>query len=223
MSNAERFLDAFNGIEDELKRHAKSKTYTPFTQLARESTKLTRMQRDLLIKWAELRNVIVHTPSGGKSEVIADPREDVVARIETQLEFLVKPPRVLQVLNAPTPQVLSSDESIRVFLREVALPNDFSQSPVRMPDGTLSLITTNAFTRWVATAYDDAGVVLEDAPISHVLEYREPGDAVQLAPRSLTAVAAWAYFSGERGVAPTAIAITETGKSSEKPLALVVK
>jgi hypothetical protein len=92
-----------------------------------------------------------------------------------------------------------------------------------MPDGNLSLITTNAFARWIASAYDDGGVLIEDAPISHVLEYREPGDGIKLAPRTLTAVQAWAQFSGEHGVAPTAIAITETGKHSEKPLGLVVK
>ena len=223
MSNAERFLDAFNGIEDELKKHAKSNEYTPFTQLIRRSKSLTPKQRDLLIKLAELRNVIVHTSRGGRPEAIADPREDIVREIELQLDLLVKPPRVLEVLKQPPPRVLNSHESIAVFLEEVALPNDFSQSPVRMPDGGLSLITTNAFARWIASAYDESGVLIEDAPISAVLEYREPGDAIKLAPRTLTAVQAWAEFSGERGVAPTAVAVTETGKFSEMPMALVVK
>ena len=223
MNRAERFLDAFNSIEYELKRQSKADKHTSFTQLVRASAKFSAKQRELLLKWADLRNVIVHTPRYGASAVIADPREELVVQIETQLDLLVRPPRVLDVLKPPPPRVLPSQESIQVFLQEVALPNDFSQSPVRMPDGTLSLITTNAFARWIATAYDDGGVALDDAPISRVLEYREPGDAVQLAPRGLTAVAAWAYFSGERGVAPTAIAITETGKSSETPLALVVK
>lgn len=223
MSNADRFLDAFNSIEGELKKDVKTSEYTPFTQSVRHSKRLTPKQRDLLIKWAELRNVIVHTPKGGVPEVIADPREDIVRAIELQLDLLVKPPRVLDVLNYPPPRVLNNGDSIAVFLEEVALPNNFSQSPVRMPDESLSLITTNAFARWIASGYDNGGVLMEDAPISHVLEYRESGDAVKLGPRTLTAVQAWAHFSGEHGVAPAAIVITESGKHSEKPLGLVVK
>jgi len=222
-TNADRFLDAFNGIEDELARRAKADRYTPFAQLVRQSRDLTPMQREMLLKWAELRNVIVHTPRRGNPTPIADPRGDVVASIETQLDLLVRPPRVLDVLRPKPPRTLSSEQSVREFIKEVALPNDFSQSPVRMPDGSLSLITTNAFTRWIASGYDDAGAIIEDAPIAEVLAYREPGDAVKLASRTLTAVQAWSMFSGEHGVAPTAIALSHSGKESETLLALVVK
>ncbi|MFE5410156.1 hypothetical protein [Microbacterium sp. NPDC056569] len=223
LTNADRFLDAFNGIEDELARLAKADRYTPFAQLVRQSRDLTPMQREMLLKWAELRNVIVHTPRRGNPSPIADPRIDVVASIETQLDLLVRPPRVLDILRPKPPRTLSSEQSVREFIKEVALPNDFSQSPVRMPNGSLSLITTNAFTRWIASGYDDAGAIIEDAPIADVLDYREPGDAVKLAPRTLTAVQAWSMFSGEHGVAPTAIALSHSGKESESLLALVVK
>lgn len=121
-----------NTIEHELTKDVKNSEYTPFTQLVRHSKRLTPRQRDLLIKWAELRNVIVHTPKGGVPEVIADPRLDIVRAIERQLDLLVKPPRVLEVLRYPPPRALNSDDSIAAFLEEVALPNDFSQSPVRM-------------------------------------------------------------------------------------------
>lgn len=223
LTNADRFLDAFNGIEDELARRAKADRYTPFAHLVRQSRDLTPMQREILLKWAELRNVIVHAPRRGNPTPIADPRSDVVASIETQLDLLVRPPKVLDILRPKPPRTLSSDQSVREFIKEVALPNDFSQSPVRMPDGSLSLITTNAFTRWIASGYDDEGAIIEDAPIAEVLNYREPGDAVKLAPRSLTAVQAWSMFSGEHGIAPTAVALSHSGKETESLLALVVK
>lgn len=115
------------------------------------------------------------------------------------------------------------DQSIAAFLDEVALPKNFSQSPVRMPSGDLSLITTNAVARWIAESYEPGGVAIDDATIEHVLGYAEAGDAIRMTARQLTAVQAWRIFSGENGVAPAAIAVTESGDKAEKPLALVVK
>lgn len=154
MGNAERFLDAFNSIETELARRNGADKYVPFSDLLRKTRHFTEGQKTLLRKWAELRNVIVHTPRKGHPEVIADPREDIVVAIERQLEYLVRPPKVLDVLKTAAPTVLAADASVASFLDEVALPKNFSQSPVRMPDGGLSLITTNALARWVAESYE---------------------------------------------------------------------
>lgn len=223
MGNAERFLDAFNEIEAELERRQNAKQYVPFVERVRATKDLTEPQKDILRKWANLRNVIVHTPGGGVSGVIADPRSDVVEAIEQQRDLLLRPPRALSVLKSVPPTVLDAEDSISCFLAEVALPKDFSQSPVRMNDGTLSLITTNAFARWVADSYDVEGAIVEDAPIARVLDFAEPGDAIRVCDRSLTAVQTWRIFSGTSGVAPAAIAITSNGKMHEAPLGLVVK
>lgn len=223
MANAERFLEAFNAIEEELRRQRKSDQYITFSDLVRASPKLVSAQQQLLLKWAQLRNVIVHTPRGRSLEVIADPRSDIVSAIEQQLEVLARPPKVLDVLHPVPPVVLNSEQSVYAFLEQVALPRDFSQSPVRMPDGTLSLITTNAFARWVASYYEPEGAAIDDAPISHVLAFGEPGDAIRMAPRTLTAVEGWRIFSGQSGATPAALGVTESGKTTETLLALIVR
>ncbi|WP_417564729.1 hypothetical protein [Microbacterium sp.] len=64
---------------------------------------------------------------------------------------------------------------------------------------------------------------MESATIAEVLGFKEVSDAISVRPRTLKAVDAWRLFAGEGGVAPAAIALTETGRATEKPLALVVK
>src|SRR5690606_16845840 len=98
MPNADRFLDAFNQIEEELKRRKPTKEHVPFTVRVKASKDFTQDQKDLLSKGAEWRNIIVHSPRGGRPEPIAAPREDIVLQIERQLELLVRPPKALDVL-----------------------------------------------------------------------------------------------------------------------------
>ena len=224
-SRAARFLDSFHRVESLLAARLGSETQRlTFYELVRRSKDLTDQQKNRLRDIGDLRNAIVHAPGGWRQNPIADPREDIVSWLETQVELIERPPLVLTTLKLQPPRVLDSDSDLIVFLDQVR-DQDFSQSPVRMPDGGLGLITTNAVTRWIASGYDEGvGVALAQAEIADVLTFVEAEDQLVVKPRNLRVVEAVRLFAGaQRGSIPAAIVLTEDGKPEHKPIGICAR
>lgn len=223
---AGRFLDAFHRIEALLAAQlGGDMTSRPtFYELVRRSKQLTDQQKARLRDAADLRNAIVHHPGGWGTAPIADPREDIVSWLETQVAVIDDPPRVLSALKLQPPQVLRWDADLSAFLDEVR-KHDFSQSPVRQADGSLALITTNAVARWVASGYDSSyGVALADTRIIDVLGFVEEEDRLIVKPRDFHAVEAARLFAGSvGGEIPAAIVLTQTGNPTQTPLGICVR
>ncbi|MBC9942953.1 hypothetical protein ICL81_00225 [Leucobacter sp. cx-328] len=102
---------------------------------------------------------------------------------------------------------------------------NFSQAPVRMSDGALALITTNAVARWLSSEYKAfSGAAVEHASLGEVIKFSEAEDEILVRSREMTVVQAWRIFAGlENNTPPHALVITHSGKMSETPLALVVR
>lgn len=228
-SNSERFLEAFNEIEDLLaernSRRIHSDKTIPFWQLVDTSKDLVDRQRRELKQCAKLRNAIVHDPRDRRGEPIADPREGIVIWLEQQVDVIANPPKVKDVLKLQPPQVLSEGDDLSTFFAQIKPPLEYSQSPVRTDVGGLLLVTTNAVARWLASSYDHGvGVALESARLREITDFSEDADRLVVKPRNLTAVEAVRIFAGRSsGVAPAAIALTETGDPKQKPLGLCVR
>lgn len=219
VSRAQRFLDAFNRIESHLGQEQSPNDWYDigFVNLVREAKRLSLLQREQLQHIARLRNAIVHNKSF-QGEPIAEPREDVVAWLEQQAEIIENPPRVFTVLNGSLPIELQEDDEIAKFLPLVG-DNDYSQAPVRLKNGELSLLTTNCMARWLAKEFrKDELMVTRENPISEVLEHAEHSDRAVIRERDLTAVEAVQILGGEQGPPPAAILLTETGKEHQTVL-----
>ena len=88
----------------------------------------------------------------------------------------------------------------------------------------LSLVTTNALARWIATAHQPGEGSLASDAIAEILKFSEDNDRLVIKPRDLTAVEAARIFAGDaRSIAPAAILLTERGKRSETPLGICVR
>jgi predicted transcriptional regulator len=223
LSNGQRFLDAFNSIESTLRSRSSADPRPSFSDLVRKTRDLVPRQRDLLLDYAELRNIIVHTRTLN-GQLIADPRSDVVDRIEEQADLIERPPRILEALRLSPPQVFQGSDSIVEFLNVVKPPRYFSQAPVATAGDQIELVTTNAVARWMAESWETSqGVVLSEASIDEILAYSEPSDRVEIRGKDLKVVDAWRIFSGEAGDPPAAILITHSGKKTERPLGLCVR
>lgn len=224
-SNAERFLDAFRTIEATLiaKSTVKYSKQPAFYELVEDSKLLTFSQKEKLKQLAKLRNVIVHEPHR-EGEPIADPRIDAVEWIEQQALIIEKPPLVRSVLKIQPPSVLNKNSEISEFL-ELVSKFDFSQAPVGDGSNVVALITTNAVTRWISSAYiSNQGALVEESKIEEILTFSENTDHLVFKPRDLKVVDALRIFSGENtSIPPAAILITENGKPEEKPLGICVK
>ncbi len=223
-TNAERFIEAYNRIDRKLTDQGQDRPYVPFVKKVRESRLLVDPQRDFLYDCAHLRNAILHSKGSHTGDPIADPRTDVVERIERVADVVEKPPTVLATLQPQRPVTLAASDDLSAFLSEVA-HLDYSQAPVRFGPGKLGLVTTNAMTRWFAEQYIAGdGMLAGAATLGEIVSRAESIDSLQIANRHITVVQAWRIFAGlDVPMAPAAIVLTKNGRQSETPLALVAR
>lgn len=221
---ARRFLNAFHTIESLLRKQQNKDQWVPFTDLVRDSKQLGRTQRTMLSDLASLRNAIAHTPYDDRDEPYANPRSDTVDWIERQVDVIGNPPKVLAALKLQRPSMVNGDDRLSSFLRLIAAPYHYSQAPVVQPDGSYSLITTNAVSRWLATQFTNGvGYLAEDPSIAVVVETgTESRDRLLLKSRHYRVVDALRELSGKGKVEPpAAVLITETGRAGEEALGIV--
>lgn len=220
---ARRFLNAFHRIEQLLRQQSGTSEHVRFYELVDGSRLLTREQKKRLKELADLRNVISHHPYSDDDEPYANPRAETVRWIETQADYIEKPPRVVSALKLQPPVVLMGEDSLPRFLAMVGFPANFSQAPYRRANGELGLITTNAVARWLAMQYQGDGYIAEDVTIEQVVGVgAELKDRVLLKRKSYKVVDALAAFAGDRTVEPpAAIVITDSGLGHETPLGIV--
>jgi hypothetical protein len=130
--NADRFIKAFNEIEQHLRRQTGRVVRHPFPEVVRvaaATNSVVRRYKDELLQYAHLRNAIVHE-QGTDSIFIADPREAACFGIE-DLRDKILCPKVLRDMPPYAP--------LRVFDSATLLPQalgymkeqDFSQVIVR--------------------------------------------------------------------------------------------
>jgi predicted transcriptional regulator len=175
-SNADRFLDAFNRIEDRLRKVFNAEPDTGYNDMigaaAQEQHSPIHVYQQRLIRFGYLRNAIVHNPKDG-GEVIANPRDDIVQQIEDIANTLESPPTVDSFCSRDVYSVIGNQ-----LVREVAHEmeqKDYSQAPVVYSDNTYrDLLTTNAVARWFAvTSHESDTIDVSEATVSDVLRHRE--------------------------------------------------
>lgn len=186
----QRFLSAFNKIEEQLAKLAQSTSHTPFIalldSLAREHP-LLRQYYSELTQFARLRNIMVHTLRDGYC--MATPHENTVKLIETIAEQLSNPPIVADFMT-PRPFFVRTTEPLARIVEEFKI-RGFMRCPVLDDNGIVGLISAKSITRWLAIAgYDESAkyLSLQAAllqPVSALLPYCAP-DEFAIVPRAYT-------------------------------------
>lgn len=93
ISNANRFIAAYNSIDASLRNIYSLKRSLNFSEVIRKTVLLNSVVRkyeDDLIDYGRLRNAIVH--KGNSNFVIAEPHEEVVEKIEGIAKLIATPP-----------------------------------------------------------------------------------------------------------------------------------
>jgi hypothetical protein len=220
-----RFLAAFNDIEDCLRAVLGADKHVGFAKMARAYTaekRLPASHLDALLAFAYLRNAITH----GRyydGHPIADPVPEVVDQIERLRDQLRAPPEALTVLGVMDVCVARPDELISGVLEHVRR-FDYSQLPVYDEGGYVGILTTNTIARWLGRQLTINGGRAEDEPVSRALGFAEPHERALLVGRSITAAEAIDQLSygGQAQTPVTGLIITDNGKDSDEPLAVIV-
>ncbi|MCF0115504.1 MAG: CBS domain-containing protein [Erysipelotrichaceae bacterium] len=122
MDNAQRFLNAFAGIEKALKAINRNSNAT-FKNLVLEASKknvLIKKHKENLLEYAELRNALVHQ-RGKNNEIIAQPAESVVEDIEFIFNKLNEQPSAMMFASSPVHYANSEDTIYQVCEQMVNL------------------------------------------------------------------------------------------------------
>jgi CBS domain-containing protein len=223
-SRGDRFLAAFNDIEDRFRRVLKRDDHVEFAQMAREyadKNHLPRAQREALVAFAALRNAISHGRYYN-GQPIANPVQETITEIERLRDQITSPPVALAVLGSRQPYLTSPDEPISAAL-ELVGRFDYSQIPVYDDTGYLSILTTNAIARWLAHQLLHNQGLAEGEPVHRVLAFAESHERAKLVTRAITATEAIDQLThgGEGRTSVTALIVTHGGKTTDKPIRVI--
>lgn len=221
-TNADRFLNAFAAIEREMKIMLNLKDHRPFFELVNKSSKINPLinrHRFDLKEYSELRNAIVHDRSGG--EIIAEPNDDTVTKIEKIAGLLLEPPKVTPLF-AGDVLILSAGDPVSKAIRELSR-HAYTQAPV-LEKGTLAgLLTLKILVKWMGSRLAENDLDIENTTVKDLLDQAGNTDGYEIVnkDRSLVEIPELFYRWQNEGSKLEAVLITERGDPSEKILGII--
>jgi hypothetical protein len=219
-SNGDRFEGAYNKIDALLRKKigvAKNLSYSSVVIEAASKDATVSVYKDDLLEYGDLRNAIVH--DRGKSPVLlADPREDVVVKIEKILNRLSHP-RLLRSIARAVPLRIFTASAVLAETLSYMRENDFFQV-IAFRDGKHLVMSTEGIAHWLEAKSKEDIIALWEARLSDVLEF-EPKDSCIYLKANDTADRAREVFANDIGKRIFSALVTEHGRANEKPINIV--
>lgn len=206
-----RFISAVEKMKAALETQYQGVFFTGLGQVVRHAKEkrhsvVTRNER-LLDRIITLRNAVQHE-AYRHGEPVATPRASFVEETERLAEIIVRPPQIKDYMTK-SPSCLSPE----VRLGEAAgmiIDHNLSQIPVYADDEYVGLFTTNGLARWLSSAIDPSGEIMQESPtIADVLLFNEHSDTARFGKPTETALRVCDWLSGEK--APHAVLVTTDG------------
>jgi hypothetical protein len=216
-SNGERFEEASNQIDDELRRPLQTEKRESFNQVLEASTHpLARKYRTDLREFADLRNAIVHR-RGVRRRVLANPTDEATEEIE-RIAAQFRQPRRLRSLGPQTDlRIFSPDEGLPAALKYM-LTSDFSQIVLRGGD-RYGVLTHEGLALWLEANIGDDIVSLAEVRLADVLRF-ETDYTSDFLPIDTTFEAVPQRFA-DASQRLFCLVFSEHGNPHEKPLRIV--
>lgn len=223
-SNGERFITAFNKIDQLLKKELQIQRHTPFVRMidaARKKHPIVQKYELDLKKFAELRNVIVHERIA-PNYIIAEPHDEIVAKIEHILGLLETPEKVFPRFQRYVKTFQYHVQLGKVL--EVIKRHSYSQFPIYDGKQFIGLLTHNGISAWLANYNDNCMVSIHDIPISEVFVYETHKDNYMFISKNLLLYEAKNLFVTHFQRKMTrldALLITNNGRKDEELLGII--
>lgn len=220
MANAEVFLEAYNKLDHYLE-------YLLDGEKASFIDKKNRLKYDRRVGYTiarydqdleainRLRNVVTHEKfMGGRP--MADPREDVIMKVEEIFEALARPMTVYERRSPVPPKVFSAREPLGNVLKYM-MENDFSQVVVEK-GGTYTFLRREDTARWLEMHAEGPMPEPDETRVEEVI----PVDLRRKChiAKGATVYEALSYFQKNDEGYP-ALIITNNGTEREMPLGVI--
>lgn len=225
VSNAQKFLYAFNKIEQYLKKIYGSDKHIDVSSLVRELSErnnLIRTYSEELRQYAKLRNAIVHQTT---DKPIAEPYDETVEYIQRIYEAMTKPPTAYQIASKPV-ECCNTEDLIVEVVKEMT-EKDYTCVPVYDGDKFVGVFSESSITKWLGESAEKDGFLLEQIKIGDLKKYfdllHDSFRGYEFVPKNTNVFDVQEKFlsftAKQRRLA--AIFVTENGRKEEKILGMI--
>ncbi|MBR5012633.1 MAG: CBS domain-containing protein [Clostridia bacterium] len=139
LSNAERFVKAYNIIDQSLRQRHNIRRSLSFSDMVRKTVVvnyIVRKYEDQLIDYGRLRNAIIHNSSD--EFLIAEPHTDVVEEFEKIASLVSAPPKVFDTVC--TKEVFTVEHSTNLYdVIKLIYSSSYSNIPVYKNGGVIGV------------------------------------------------------------------------------------
>ena len=139
LSNAERFVKAYNIIDQSLRQRHNIRRSLSFSDMVRKTVVvnyIVRKYEDQLIDYGRLRNAIIHNSSD--EFLIAEPHTDVVEEFEKIADLVSAPPKVFDTVC--TKEVFTVEHSTNLYdVIKLIYSSSYSNIPVYKNGGVIGV------------------------------------------------------------------------------------
>lgn len=221
ISNARRFINAYNQIDYALRVQYNFKRSMSFSDLIRKAVlvnHIVRKYEDDLIDFGRLRNAIIH--KSNEDFIIAEPHTKVVEEIERIARLITTPPNALETICKDSVLTVDGNTSVKEVIQIMA-EKSFTNIPV-YEDGVLlgvangqKILETIGRTITHGTDLDE---FLEKTKINEILyDGSHPHYEVMSAKATIEEVLDL-YYKNRKLLA---VLITKNGTKFEPPLGII--
>lgn len=221
LSNAKRFLDAYNNIDYALKVRYDFNRSMGFSELVKKAVVLNyvvRKNEEALIDYGRLRNAIIH--NANEEIIIAEPHDSVVEDIERIEKLLTTPPTALDTVAHR--DVLTVDANACMYDVITLIANSsYSNIPVYSGNNLIGVANGRKILESLGKFLLSGGksdVFLKSVKIEDMLSSLQSTYYV-IAPASITVEEVLNEFHNNPKL--LAILITKDGKTNQKTLGIV--
>lgn len=221
-SNAKRFINSYNILDKSLRDIYNLKPSLSFSDVIRRVSSVNsviKKYEDDLIDYGRLRNAIVHRSISG--EVIAEPHDDVVLKLEAITRLITTPPRAMDSVVNRKVFVVDANESLSYVLTQM-YKSGYSNVPVYNGKVLLGVITRKMIVEAVGEAIYNK-INLEEfvkKPVIDALNISGISNHYEVAPSNITIDNLLYLFQQNRKL--STVIITKNGNYNEPPLGIVV-
>lgn len=221
--NSDRFISAYNRIDQEMKELSGAKEHHSFFRLIdmakKKSAVIRRYEADLR-EYGDLRNAIVHHRTS-MEYIIAEPHDDVVAKMEEIEQALMHPNSVGEIFRRDV-LTFQLGDSLSYALK-IIREKKFNQFPVYLGSEFKGLVTPVGITAFLASNLREDTISLRKTTLEDILVHENKRDNHRFISGDTSAYVAEEMFKTEltRGHRLEALLITEDGAASSDLLGIV--
>ena len=222
LSNAMRFLNAYNSIDQTLRTVYDLKRSLNFTEVIRKTVQLNSVVRkfeDELIDYARLRNAIVH--KGNNNHIIAEPHVKVVEKMEHIANLIATPPRAYDKI--ATHEVLCVDHNLSLSeAMQLMSRSDYSNLPVYHGNELLGVLNGQRLVNVLGRKLEDGidlGKYVKNTKVGEIIS--ELGDTVYYTVEDVELTLERALDLFENNKKLLVILITKTGNGTYPPMGII--